>query len=57
VSKMDARFQHLSHGHAGHKTLLVGLSLRVSQSATRFSLEFEGPAFILLELRRAPGRL
>src|SRR5271157_1269272 len=42
MSKMDARFQHLSHGHAGHKTLLVGLSLRVSQSATRFSLEIEG---------------
>jgi hypothetical protein len=41
VPKMDARFQHLSHGHAGHKKLLVGLSLRVSQSATQFCLETE----------------
>jgi hypothetical protein len=42
---MDARFQHLSHGHAGHKTLLVGLSLRVSQAATRRSLEIEASGF------------
>jgi hypothetical protein len=57
MSKMDARFQHLSHGHAGHKTLLVGLSLRVSQSATRFSLEIDGLSLQFRQLLRAPGRL
>jgi hypothetical protein len=36
----------LSHRHAGHKTLLVGLSLRVSQSATRRRLEIEALDFI-----------
>jgi len=30
VSEMDTRFQHLSHGHAGHERLLCGLSLRAS---------------------------
>jgi hypothetical protein len=25
VSEMDARFQHLSHRHAGHQSLLVGV--------------------------------
>ena len=57
MSKMDARFQHLSHRHAGHKTLLVGLSLRVSQSATRRSLEIRSPSLQFSMFRRAPGRL
>src|SRR5688572_4672183 len=31
VSEMDARFQHLSHRHAGHQSLLGGLSLRAAR--------------------------
>ena len=34
VSEVDARLQHLSHGHAGHRRgLLVGLGLRTSSIA------------------------
>ena len=33
VSEVDTRFQHLSHGHAGHQFLLVGLGLRTSPVA------------------------
>jgi hypothetical protein len=38
VSKMNTRFQHLSHGHAGHRKLLEGLNLHTPHAATQESL-------------------
>src|SRR6266702_1380611 len=50
MSKMDTRLQHLSHGHAGHVSLLFGLGLRASLVATldvqpqRLNLRLRHPA-------------
>src|SRR6185437_2156057 len=36
MSEMDTRLQHLSHGHAGHGKLLLGLGLRASLETIPF---------------------
>src|SRR4029453_13109580 len=44
MSEVNTRFQHLSHGHAGHERLLVGLGLRASHVETAAgALRSQGP--------------